>query len=397
MQSEIAKALGERDRYNEKSSQQDRGLAHMIGDKVIDEASERYRELERESSSLLLDHDSRLALGRYEEAAFHALQAGRQRASMGRILFDAGDRIAAAEDWLSATACFLLATAEEQARTLLGILQTLAEDGDLESRPDLTAVLAQRNEETRQLVAKRTAFLQQLALPKHELDPANQEAFDFLLNQRRNLPGYAILHYIISREAMELGQNELADRHLVWAAAFDPENANLIALLGYLHLRNRRRDRAIELAKGFLEAHKKHPTVGPVMIMLANALGGGQVEPLDRIGAIEVLRPLLDENWPDRKERIAALVISAILCYETGRRNELLRHIDALRSIERDLGDADLRTYTYLKLCEESLLPLGGDEGEENGFDLGLPEPKRQQLFRSAMQLTTRLPLPLAA
>lgn len=81
----------------------------MIGEKAIGEITHRYRELERESSSLLLDHDSRLVLGRYEEAAYYALQAGRHRASMGKILFDAGDRVRASEDWLSASQCFLLA------------------------------------------------------------------------------------------------------------------------------------------------------------------------------------------------------------------------------------------------------------------------------------------------
>ena len=41
---------------------------------------EEYHALERESSNFLLEHDSRRILGRYEEAAYDALQAGRGRA-----------------------------------------------------------------------------------------------------------------------------------------------------------------------------------------------------------------------------------------------------------------------------------------------------------------------------
>ncbi|OYV88214.1 MAG: hypothetical protein B7Z73_08965 [Planctomycetia bacterium 21-64-5] len=367
----------------------------MIVEKVIGEKTQRYRELERESSGMLLDHDSRRVLGRYEEAAFHALQAGRRRASMGKILFDAGDHVGAAEDWLSATACFMLATAEDQIRTLLDIVRRMEDDGDFESRPEMSDILQQRDQELRALVGKRIALLRELALPEYQLDDSNKRALDFLLEQRRELPGYALLHYAISRQAMELGETEPADRHLVWAATFAPENANLIALLGYLRLRHRRRDRAIELAKEFLEDYPS--AAGPVRIMLANALSGGHDEPLDRERAIEVLRPLIDENWPDRKERIAALAISAALCYETGRKDELARHVGALRSIERGLGQADLSAYTYIKLCEESLLQAGEAADREEGGVVPLPEAKRQQFFRSAMQLTTSLPLPLAA
>ncbi|HKI33744.1 MAG TPA: hypothetical protein VKA46_17965, partial [Gemmataceae bacterium] len=80
-----------------------------------------YRELELQSSNLLLEADSRLVLSRYEEAAFHALQAGRSRARMGELNYKADEWAGAAEDWLSAAACFLRATAPQQAQTVLGV------------------------------------------------------------------------------------------------------------------------------------------------------------------------------------------------------------------------------------------------------------------------------------
>src|SRR5207249_8504357 len=107
-----------------------------------------------------------------------------------------------------------------------------------------------------------------------------------------DLPGFSSLHYAIYRQALELGQQELAARHLVWATTFDPENANLVALLGYLHLRRSSPDQATALGNDFLSAHPADG--GPVRIMLANALAAGiEGRTPDQHSALEVLRPLL--------------------------------------------------------------------------------------------------------
>lgn len=82
-----------------------------------------YRALERETSNFLLEQDSRRALGRYEEAAYDALQAGRGRARMGQLCFASEQHAEAVEDWLSATACFLQATAKKPALELLEFLR----------------------------------------------------------------------------------------------------------------------------------------------------------------------------------------------------------------------------------------------------------------------------------
>jgi hypothetical protein len=107
-----------------------------------------YHDLELESSNELLAHDSRRVLGRFEEAARHALQAGRARARMGQLRFAAGDYSGAAEDWLSAAACFLQASAGEPATAALNEVRRLGAEGRLAAaRPDLAAALAEREQQ----------------------------------------------------------------------------------------------------------------------------------------------------------------------------------------------------------------------------------------------------------
>jgi hypothetical protein len=114
--------------------------------------SAEYRNLERESSSQLLEHDSRRVLGRYEEAADHALQAGTGRARMGRLRFEAGEFAEAAEDWLSAVGCFLLATARGQAASVLELLRGLEANGKIPvERSDLVAALRERERQLKDL------------------------------------------------------------------------------------------------------------------------------------------------------------------------------------------------------------------------------------------------------
>jgi hypothetical protein len=119
-----------------------------------------YHDLELDSSNELLEHDSRRVLGRFEEAAHHALQAGRARARMGQLRFDAGDYSGAAADWLSAAACFLQADAGDSATIILDEVRRLAADGRLPAaRPDLAAALKEREQQladlNRQVEARR--------------------------------------------------------------------------------------------------------------------------------------------------------------------------------------------------------------------------------------------------
>src|SRR4051794_19241307 len=106
-----------------------------------------YQNLERESSGQLMEHDSRWVLGRYEEAAYHALQAGRGRARMGQLCFESEESAEAVEDWLSAAACFLRATARKQAADIVDVLHRLEAEGKVPAgRPDLQAALRERDQ-----------------------------------------------------------------------------------------------------------------------------------------------------------------------------------------------------------------------------------------------------------
>jgi hypothetical protein len=106
-----------------------------------------YFQLEQESSSQLMEFDSRRALGRYEEAAHHALQAGAARARMGRLGFEANEFVEAVEDWLSACECFILAGATQRVADVLADLHQLEREGKFpEERSDLSAALRERDQ-----------------------------------------------------------------------------------------------------------------------------------------------------------------------------------------------------------------------------------------------------------
>jgi hypothetical protein len=117
-----------------------------------------YRTLERESSNHLLEHDSRLALGRYEEAARHLLEAGLQRTRMGRIQYDARKFAEAAEDWLSAADCFLRVNDAKRAQEVVGDLAGMREQRKLPgNRVDLFEALEDREERLQKLMMVGTA------------------------------------------------------------------------------------------------------------------------------------------------------------------------------------------------------------------------------------------------
>jgi hypothetical protein len=110
--------------------------------------AQEYHDLEHKSSDHLLEHDSRRVLGRFQEAAYHALEAGKSRARMAQLCFEDAQYAEAVEDWLSAVACFLLADAKPQAIDSLERLHQLEADGKIPSdRPELLAALRNREQE----------------------------------------------------------------------------------------------------------------------------------------------------------------------------------------------------------------------------------------------------------
>jgi tetratricopeptide (TPR) repeat protein len=350
-----------------------------------------YRALQNESSSQLLDYDSRWVLGRYEEAAYHALQAGTGRYRMGHLCFQAGEYQEAVEDWLSAAECFLLATAQGQAGKILNILHRLETEGKIPAeRPDLLSALGERQKRLEDLNRKVQQFLRDLGAQSHLLQGTDEPTLRFLLEHVRKLPGFPLLHYAIFRQASDLGQQDVAAKHLVWAATFDPNNANLAALLGYLHLSRGKPDRAVELGNDFLTTHSSE--TGPVRIMLANALAlGGGERPPDQEGALEVLRPLVEEAEADQRERIAALALSATFEYEMGHEQKFGHLIKKLARLEDSIQAPELRGAIAEFRAIIPQPPVKG-AGEARPGPRLLPEVDRWRLFQKAKEVSIRHP-----
>jgi hypothetical protein len=348
-----------------------------------------YHDLERESSDFLLEHDSRRVLGRYAEAAYDALQAGERRARMGQLCFEAGEYAEAVEDWLSAVECFLRATAKKRGAEILALLHRLEADDKLPAeRPNLYAALREREQGLNDLRQREQQFLREFALQGHQIDRPEERTLDFLQQQVRSLPGLALLQFAIYRQAWDLGRQELAAQHLVWATTFDPDNANYITLLGYLYLALSEPDRAIDLGNDYLATHSSD--TGPVRIMLANAYGlGTGSKPPDQERALAVLQPLL--NGADERERISALALCATFHYEIGREPEYRRLLGELDRLEGSTLTPEVRSaITDFR----ALIPH--PDGNRPVTSRQLPAADRQRLFQKAKQVSLKS-IPVAA
>jgi hypothetical protein len=165
----------------------------------------------------MMDHDAERALGRYPQAAWHMLQAGEARARMGQMMFDAGQFAQAAADWLSAAACFYLATGLERMRNTFERVKQLGQEGKIPpERRDIHAAIKERAEQLETLARKIAQF--------HETRHASdQESLDWLLTQLRELPGLPELHSAIAQIATRLGQTARASENLTWAEKFAPD------------------------------------------------------------------------------------------------------------------------------------------------------------------------------
>jgi hypothetical protein len=355
----------------------------MTGTKARD-----YENLERESSSQLMEHDSRRVLGRYEEAAYAALQAGRSRTRMGYLCLEAEEYGEATEDWLSAVACFLLATATKPAADVLDALHRLEAEGKIPAeRADLHATMRERDRGLTDLNERMQQFLHNFGLQGYQVDVADQRTLRFLLEHVRDLPGFARLHYAIFRQASRLGPEQLADNHLRWAATFDPDNPNFTALLMYRQIACGRPDLAVDMGKEFLTTHPSDS--GSVRIMLANALASGAGDRLpDQEQAIEVLRPLVEDEGADIRKRIAALALSAAFQHELGCDEEFDRHLRELDRLEGSIQAPELRAAITDLLQRMPRAEVNGAGETRPGPPPGLPEVVRQELFQKVMQMS---------
>ncbi len=350
-----------------------------------------YRELRLESSNDLVDHDSRRVLGRFAEAARHALRAGAPRDRMGQIRFDAERYADAADDWLSAASCLLLATASRRAAEVLKIVHGLIAEGKVPAdRKDLHAALAECDKGLKQLKRKEKRFLAEFDA-EHKLNRPDERTLAFLRERVRDLPGLADLHYAIFRQALGLGRQDLAEDHLRWAVTFGPDNANRVAILGQMYIERGRPDLAIALGEDFLELNSSN--TGRVRIMLANALGvGADGNHPDQELALEVLRPVVDVvsgNAP--KQRVAALALSATFACELGREDQFGRLVEELNRLEGTIEAAELRGVIadLRKIFERS--KSNGATGPSRGKGRLMPE--RLKVFERARQLNETPPL----
>lgn len=113
---------------------------------------EEYLELERESSDLLLEADSRQVLGRYPEAALATRRAGAMRERMGLLRQEAGDDPGAMADWLSSAACYIRSAAGNEAAAVLERVRQLLQAGAVPAdRADLRTALRERERELSEL------------------------------------------------------------------------------------------------------------------------------------------------------------------------------------------------------------------------------------------------------
>lgn len=114
-----------------------------------------YRQLALDSSNDMIEHDASRGLGRYAQAAMFIRQAGIGRARMGKMMYHAGQFTRAAEDYLSAGACFYLVPDLLELRASIEIVRQIDQAGHIPpERGDIRAAIQEREEQLRTLEAK---------------------------------------------------------------------------------------------------------------------------------------------------------------------------------------------------------------------------------------------------
>lgn len=299
--------------------------------------SPEYLKLERDSSNDIIRHDARRGDRKYPEAAVHARNAGLARLGMGEIMFDAGDFPQAAADWLSASACFYLASDVERMREALDRARHLDREGKIPpERRDIHEAMKEREEQLRELERKMKALWLDYRRMVGSTGAAILEALDFLRKQVRELPGYPHLHVRIADQAMKLGQRQLAVEAMDWARKFDPSSPHLAALQASHLFTLGDTARAAELAREVLTAH---PDMDPVRFLLAQALAfragpnAADWKAADYEAAIEVLQPLLEKEPADPVIKLLALALAALVHHGLGQNAEHLRQLTAFNNL----------------------------------------------------------------
>jgi tetratricopeptide (TPR) repeat protein len=349
---------------------------------MMDVECKEYRQLVLESSNLLMEWDGLWLLGCYEEAAFAVRQAGAIRFRMGQFGSAEGRFGRAAEDWLSSAACFAQASAEGEATRALEQVRKLTSEGRFPGeQSDLLAVLREREESVGRLGTKIKDFYGAWGASGFKARGTSEDALAFLLGWVRELPGFAPLHFLISRQADRLGRPDLAVTHLLWAARFDPPNETYAALYGRKLIEAERFEEAQRLGRNFLAAR---PESALVRLMLACALiAGRETRSSGLEQAVEVLRPVTGHPGANLKHGVIALALSLVLHHLLGQEGEEARLRRELETMEDRVGDPTLKS-SIDDLREALAASLNGNARPADGAPPALSESHRRLFLEIA-------------
>jgi hypothetical protein len=327
-----------------------------------------YRKLALDSSNEMMDHDGDRGLGRYPQAALHIREAGFGRLRMGQIMSDSGDFVHAAEDWLSAAACFYLVPDLERMRDAFERVRRIDQAGHIPAeRRDIHAAIKEREEQLRTLDEKLNQFRQEYGRMVGPTQTANPKTLEWLLRQVRELPGSPLLHANISNQALQLGLQPLAIESLDWALRFDPVSPHLAALRVSQLFAFGEPVRAAQIGRELL---KSHPEMAALRITVAQALAFrakdqvADVQVADWEAAIEVLQPIVGSGSANALERLMAISLAAILRHGLGHDTEyrrLLSSFDQMAEVVR--SPAEQSIVARLRRDLPQVFPAPGPNG----------------------------------
>jgi tetratricopeptide (TPR) repeat protein len=345
-----------------------------------------YRKLALDSSNDMIRHDSRRGCGEYADAALYMRKAGDARARMGQIMFDEGQFVYAAEDWLSAAACFYLATDPDRMKEYFERVKKLDREGKIPvDRRDIHTALKEREEECQTLDNRLIQFLQEYA----RKSGPTRESLDFLLRQVRELPGSHKLHTLISLCAKRLGQLTLAAAHLNWAEKFAPGDPHIESIRVSLLLASEDIDRAIQTGRALLA---RHPEMDELRVLLAQALAfrPGAIK-ADWEEAIEILKPIEEVGSEDVMDRLVPLALAVTLQRGAGHEQEYRRLLDKFDQLAASIqAPAERTTVIALRQAFPQVFPQPGADGTGLGTEMQpLAESARATLRLVFKRLTT--------
>jgi hypothetical protein len=344
-----------------------------------------YHTLALDSSNEMMAHDSRRVLGRYAEAAWHAFRAGDGRRRMGVLMRQANNFTRAAADWLSASACFCLATNPGLSRIGLMKVRELITAGHIPpERNDIHEAVREREDEITNLEERLARFLDEYRSRYESAPGATPERLEFLREHVREFPGFAPLHFAIYREAEALGEREAAVQHLRWAAEFGADEPEYVGRYGYQLISAGQPALAATIARHFLT---KYPREASIRVLLANSLvadGNNQ----DHRGALEELEPVLTDPDTILNVRLVAAGLSGALWRVLKDQQQAERMFGLFNQLSARVGSPAERARVSAVREVLAVPPSNGSEHPPTARDQLPTEPVRAELFPSDTDLT---------